>query len=131
MGSSPALNIQKDIEFPSAGKNFFPDDLHWHPRIIAELNGQHVKVAKLKGPFIWHRHDSEDEMFLVIKGRLRIRLRDETLEIEEGEIVVIPSGVEHKPETDEETHILLIEPASTLNTGDKNNDFTRNHLDWI
>jgi mannose-6-phosphate isomerase-like protein (cupin superfamily) len=89
----------------------------WHPRIVAELNGQHVKVVKLRGPFTWHHHEHEDELFLVVRGRLRMELRDRTLELSEGELLVVPRGVEHRPVADEEAEVLLFEPAGTLNTG--------------
>lgn len=104
---------------------------HWHPRIVAELNGQHVKLARLKGEFTWHKHEQEDEMFLVVSGTLKIELRDKTLVINEGEFVVIPKGVEHKPVADSEVKVMLFEPAGTLNTGDKSNELTKEHIDWI
>jgi mannose-6-phosphate isomerase-like protein (cupin superfamily) len=91
---------------------------HWHPRIVASLNDQHVKLAKLQGEFIWHRHPAEDELFLVVKGSLLIRLRDQDLHLAPGQLVVIPRGVEHMPVAVEEVHVLLLEPASTINTGD-------------
>ncbi len=90
---------------------------HWSPRIVAELNGQHVKVAKLKGEFVWHDHANEDEMFLVVKGSLRIEFRDKAVTLGPGEMVVVPRGVEHKPVAEEEVSVLLFEPASTVNTG--------------
>ena len=99
-------------------------DEHWSPRIVAELNGQQVKVAKLEGEFIWHQHETEDELFLVLKGRLRIELRDGEITLGEGECVVVPAGVEHRPVADEEVHLLLFEPASTLNTGNQRNERT-------
>ena len=83
---------------------------HWSPKIVAELNGSYVKLAKLKGEFVWHRHEAEDELFLVVKGRLIIRLRDGDLVLREGELAVIPRGVEHLPVADEEVHVLLVEP---------------------
>lgn len=89
----------------------------WSPRIAGELNGQHVKVARVQGEFIWHHHDKEDELFLVINGRLRMEFRDRTVFIGPGEFIIVPRGVEHRPSADEETHIVLFEPASTLNTG--------------
>jgi mannose-6-phosphate isomerase-like protein (cupin superfamily) len=89
----------------------------WHPRIIGEINAAYVKLAKLKGEFIWHKHDEEDEMFFVIKGLLVIRLRDGELQIGEGELAIIPRGVEHLPIADEEVQVLLIEPKTTRNTG--------------
>ncbi len=93
-------------------------DAHWSPKIVAELNGQHVKLAKLLGEFVWHRHENEDELFLVLEGELRIELRDGEVTLREGECVVIPRGVEHKPVAEAEVHVLLFEPASTVNTGD-------------
>lgn len=96
----------------------------WSPRIVAELNGQHVKVAKFRGPFVWHRHEEEDELFLVLKGRLRMEFRGRTAEVGEGELIVVPRGVEHRPVAEEEVHILLFEPAGTLNTGDVRNERT-------
>jgi mannose-6-phosphate isomerase-like protein (cupin superfamily) len=93
-------------------------DDHWAPRIVAELNGQHVKVAKIHGEFVWHHHEEEDELFLVLAGRLWIDLRgDDSLVLGPGQMCVIPRGVEHRPRADTETHILLFEPAGTLNTG--------------
>lgn len=104
---------------------------YYNPRIVAELNNQHVKLAKLKGEFVWHKHDVEDELFLVIKGKLLMELRDKTIEINEGEFFIVPHGVEHKPVAPEETHILLFEPASTLNTGDVENEMTKKKLEKI
>lgn len=89
----------------------------WSPRIVAELNGQHVKLAKLQGEFVWHHHEDEDELFLVLEGRLVIRLRDRDIVLEKGECFVVPKGVEHQPVAEEEVHVLLLEPATTLNTG--------------
>ena len=97
---------------------------HYSPKLVAELNGQAVKLAKLQGPFIWHHHDDEDELFLVIKGRLRMELRDGDIILEEGEMLVVPRGVEHRPSAEEETHILLFEPSTTLNTGNVRNERT-------
>ena len=90
---------------------------HWTPKVVAELNGQEVKLVKLQGEFVWHHHEREDELFLVLKGQLRMELRDGTLELGPGEMVVVPRGVEHRPCADEEVELLLFEPASTLNTG--------------
>lgn len=104
---------------------------HWSPRIVAELNGQHVKLAKLHGEFIWHSHAEEDELFLVIAGRLRIELRDGVIELGPGEMAVIPRGIEHKPVAAEETHVLLFEPASTVNTGTAGGARTIAAPDWI
>ena len=91
---------------------------HWQPKIVAELNGQHVKLAKLQGEFIWHQHEHEDELFLVISGQLRMELRDGTIELGPGEMLVVPRGVEHRPVADAEVSLMLFEPAGTLNTGD-------------
>ena len=96
----------------------------WSPRIVGELNGQQVKVAKLEGEFVWHHHADEDELFLVLRGRLAIHLRDRVIELDPGEFFIVPRGVEHKPVTQEEVHVLLLEPVSTLNTGNVRNQFT-------
>ena len=104
---------------------------HWNPRVIGDLNGQQVKAVKLKGEFVWHHHDNEDELFLVIKGTLRMEFRDKIEEIKEGEFIIVPRGVEHKPVAAEEVHILLFEPASTLNTGNVENEKTRKTLEHI
>jgi mannose-6-phosphate isomerase-like protein (cupin superfamily) len=104
----------------------------WNPRVVAELNGQHVKVVKLAGPFVWHHHDHEDELFLVIRGVLRMELRDRAVELSPGELIVIPRGVEHRPCADGECEILLFEPASTVNTGNAADDArTRTVLEHI
>ncbi len=97
---------------------------YWSPKIIGELNGQYVKVVKLKGSFIWHHHENEDELFLVLKGILKIHLKDKTVQLNEGEFFIVPKGVEHKPVAEEEVHILLFEPAETLNTGNVKNERT-------
>ncbi|MGA7194711.1 MAG: cupin domain-containing protein [Anaerolineales bacterium] len=102
----------------------------WHPKIVGELNDSYVKLAKLKGEFVWHHHDNEDELFLVIKGTLVIKLRDQELTIHEGEFVIIPKGVEHLPVAEEEVQVLLLEPKSTLNTGDVQNEKTVD-AEWI
>jgi mannose-6-phosphate isomerase-like protein (cupin superfamily) len=104
---------------------------HFSPQIIAELNGQHVKLVKFKGEFVWHSHKDEDELFYVIKGSFYMDLRDRTLEIKEGEMIVILKGTEHRPRAEEEVHIMLFEPVGTINTGDTESVFTRNELDWI
>lgn len=104
---------------------------YWKPYIAGELNGQLVKLDKLKGEFVWHHHENEDEMFLVVKGRFRIEFRDKTVQLEEGEFIVVPRGVEHKPVADEECWILLFEPASTLNTGNVENERTQRELQKI
>jgi mannose-6-phosphate isomerase-like protein (cupin superfamily) len=104
---------------------------YWKPYIAGELNGQLVKLDKLKGEFVWHHHENEDEMFLVVKGRFRIEFRDKTVWMEEGEFIVVPRGVEHKPVADEEAWILWFEPASTLNTGNVKNQFTLRELEKV
>ncbi|HEY4052620.1 MAG TPA: cupin domain-containing protein [Terriglobales bacterium] len=104
---------------------------YWKPYIAGELNGQLVKLDKLKGEFVWHHHENEDEMFLVVKGRFRIEFRDKTVWLEEGEFIVVPHGVEHKPVADEEAWIVLFEPASTLNTGNVDNEFTLRELEKV
>jgi mannose-6-phosphate isomerase-like protein (cupin superfamily) len=90
---------------------------HWSPKIIAELNGQHVKLVEFRGPFVWHQHEQEDELFLVVQGRFRMEFRDRKVELGAGELLVVPRGVEHRPVADEEVSVLLFEPASTVNTG--------------
>lgn len=104
---------------------------YWKPYIAGELNGQLVKLDKLKGEFIWHQHENEDEMFLVVKGNFRIEFRDKTAHLKEGEFIVVPRGVEHKPVADEECWILLFEPASTLNTGNVEHALTQRHLEKV
>ncbi len=90
---------------------------HWSPRIVGELNGQQVKLVKFQGEFVWHHHENEDELFLVVKGRFRMDFRDRQVCLEEGDLLIVPRGVEHRPVADAEVHVLLFEPASTLNTG--------------
>jgi mannose-6-phosphate isomerase-like protein (cupin superfamily) len=90
---------------------------HWRPRVAAELNGQEVKLAKIRGEFVWHHHEREDELFLVVKGRLRLEFRDRTVELSPGEFLVVPHGIEHRPVAEEEVELLLFEPAATRNTG--------------
>jgi mannose-6-phosphate isomerase-like protein (cupin superfamily) len=97
---------------------------HWDPRIAGELNGQYVKLVKFEGEFVWHHHQNEDELFLVTKGRFRMDFRDREVWLEEGEFFIVPRGVEHRPVALEEAHVLLFEPASTLNTGNVSNAMT-------
>lgn len=97
---------------------------HWSPRIAGELNGQQVKLVKFKGPFVWHHHDHEDELFYVVKGSFDMEFRDKTVTIREGEFIVVPRGVEHRPNAKEEVQVMLFEPASTLNTGNTENEKT-------
>jgi mannose-6-phosphate isomerase-like protein (cupin superfamily) len=105
---------------------------YFNPRIAGELNGQHVKLVKAKGDFVWHHHVEEDELFLVVKGRFRMEFRDRDVWVEEGEFLIVPRGVEHRPVAEEEVHILLFEPASTLNTGNaEDSELTRRQLERI
>jgi len=109
--------------------NFFSD--HWKPRIIGEVNDCYLKAVKVKGDFVWHHHENEDELFLVVKGTLRMKFRDHEAVIKEGEFIIVPRGVEHCPVADEEAHIVLIEPKSTLNTGNVTNERTVAELERI
>jgi mannose-6-phosphate isomerase-like protein (cupin superfamily) len=115
---------------------------HWNPRIVGELNGQYLKLVKFQGPFTWHHHDTEDEMFLVVKGRFRMDLRENASDksesgaqreiwLEAGEFIIVPRGVEHRPVAHEEAEVLLFEPASTLNTGNVRDEFTVPKLEWL
>ncbi len=104
---------------------------YWKPYIIADLNGQQVKVAKFRGEFVWHHHDNEDEMFLVVRGRFRVEFQDKHVWLDEGELIVVPRGVEHRPVAEEEVHVLLFEPVSTLNTGNVINEYTLKKSDKI
>ncbi len=101
---------------------------HWNPHVVGELNGQHVKIAKLAGEFVWHHHDAGDELFLVLVGRLVIMLRDRDVALEPGEFFIVPKGVEHKPVATEEVHVLLFEPIGTRNTGNVRDERTRDTL---
>ena len=104
---------------------------HWQPKIVGELNGQMIKLVKFQGEFVWHKHDVEDELFLVVKGRFRMEYRDRHVWLEPGEFVIVPRGVEHRPVADEEAHVLLFEPATTLNTGNVRNERTVEQLERI
>ncbi|MBN1200568.1 MAG: cupin domain-containing protein [Anaerolineae bacterium] len=107
-------------------------DEHWSPKVVGELNGSYVKLAKIKGEFIWHHHADEDELFLVVKGRLLIKLRDRDIWLDEGEFFIVPRGVEHKPVAEDEVHILMLEPTTTLNTGNVTDDVhTQTEVEWI
>ncbi len=103
----------------------------WTPKIISELNGQQVKLAKLHGEFVWHNHAHEDELFFVIKGELIIEFRDKTVNLGPGEMIVVPAGVDHKPIAQEEVHVMLIEPAAIKHTGNVQHELTKEKLDWI
>lgn len=104
---------------------------YWDPKIAAQFNGQHMRLAKLKGEFVWHSHAEEDEVFVVIDGNLRIEFRDKTVELGPGEVLVIPRGIEHKPVADEEVKVMLLEPATTVNTGENDSELTRKNLEAI
>ena len=105
---------------------------HWNPRIVGELNGQHVKLVKFRGEFVWHKHEHEDELFLVIKGSFVMELRDKSVTMREGDSIIIPRGVEHRPVAEEEVEVLLFEPAGTLNTGNAPaSTLTRDVLDHL
>ena len=106
-------------------------DEYWSPKIVGELNGQLVKLAKLKGEFVWHHHDHEDELFMVIKGQLTIKLKNQDIQLNEGQFFIIPKGVEHLPVAIEECHVMLFEPKSVLNTGNVTNEMTVQKLDKI
>lgn len=104
---------------------------HWDPKIVAELNGQQVKLVKFQGPFTWHKHDAEDELFLVVDGAFDMEFRDRTVRLGPGELIVVPRGVEHRPVAEEEAHVLLFEPATTVNTGDAGGPLTKTALERI
>lgn len=123
--------MRPQIEKVNLQQKFALFDDYWSPRIAGEINDSHVKLVKLKGEFVWHHHQDEDELFLVVKGNLRIELREGEIRLEEGEFVVIPRGVEHRPVADEEAHVLLLEPQSTLNTGNVTSERTVARLERI
>lgn len=104
---------------------------HWSPKIIAQMNDYHFKLAKIQGEFVWHSHPETDEVFIVLDGIVRINLRDGEVELRAGEMFVVPKGVEHKPIAEQECHILLVEPAGTVNTGDARGELTVEQLEWI
>jgi mannose-6-phosphate isomerase-like protein (cupin superfamily) len=103
----------------------------WNPKIVGALNDFYVKLVKVQGEFVWHQHENEDELFLVVKGRLLIKLRDRDIQLDEGEFAIIPKGVEHLPVAEEEAHVVLLEPKTTLNTGDAQSERTVANLQWI
>jgi mannose-6-phosphate isomerase-like protein (cupin superfamily) len=104
---------------------------HWSPKIVGELNGQQVKLVKFRGEFVWHHHENEDELFLVVKGRFRMDFHDRQVWLDEGELLIVPRGVEHRPVAPEEVHVLLFEPAATLNTGNVTDELTVREPDRI
>jgi len=118
-----AVNLEQKLELI---------DTHWDPKIVAELNENYIKLARIKGEFVWHKHDNEDELFYVVRGQLTIRFRDRDVHLAPGELCVIPKGVEHMPVAPEEVCIMLVEPKSTLNTGDAEGDArTKTEEEWI
>jgi mannose-6-phosphate isomerase-like protein (cupin superfamily) len=122
LGSAEKVNIAQKLAL---------FDEHWSPKVVGELNGQHIKLVKFLGEFVWHHHDEEDEMFLVIDGRFRMEFRDREVWIERDEFIVVPHGVEHRPVAEEEVSVMLFEPASTLNTGNVTGEMTVAELDRI
>ena len=123
MGSSPEkVNL--------AGKFDLIED-YWSPKIVGELNGQYIKLAKVQAKFVWHHHEDEDELFLVIKGKLTIQLREREIQLEKGEFLIVPRGVEHRPVANEVVHLLLFEPKTTINTGNIRDEKTQEGAEWI
>ena len=118
----------KKINFKSKFQKF---DEHWSPKVIAEMNDYQFKLVKIERDFIWHQHDETDEVFIVIEGKIFIEFKDEKVEINEGEMIVVPKGVKHKPYAEEEAKIMLIEPKGVLNTGNKRNEYTKDNDIWI
>lgn len=116
------VNIQQKL-------SLFTD--HWSPQIVGELNGQHVKLVKFKGEFVWHKHDNEDELFYVVKGKFNMEYRDKVVTVNENEFLIVPKGVEHRPVALEEVAVMLFEPVTTLNTGDAISDLTKHDLPTI
>jgi mannose-6-phosphate isomerase-like protein (cupin superfamily) len=104
---------------------------HWSPKIVGELNNQHVKLVKFQGPFTWHHHENEDELFYVVKGSFVMELRDKNIELNTGDFLIVPKGVEHRPNSTEEVWVMLFEPADTLNTGNTENEFTKKELERL
>ena len=119
MGHAPGTTIMNRINL---SEKFAQVSEHWRPKIVGELNGQEVKIAKFKGTFVWHRHEHEDELFLVWRGRMRVEFRDDVVELGEGEMLVVPRGIEHRTVADEEVEVILFEPAATRNTGNVTNE---------
>ena len=112
-------------------EKFAQIDSYWDPKVAAEFNGQQMRLAKLKGEFVWHSHEEEDEVFFVIDGELKIEFRNQTVNLSSGEVLVIPKGVEHRPVAEDEVKVMLIEPASTVNTGEITSELTKQNLDKI
>jgi mannose-6-phosphate isomerase-like protein (cupin superfamily) len=104
---------------------------HWDPKVVGELNGQHVRLVKFRGEFVWHKHDVEDELFLVVRGSFNMQFRDRVTPVNEGEFIIVPRGIEHCPKAEQEVHVLLFEPAATVNTGDAGGERTITELERI
>jgi len=122
---------EKQLNKVNLSEKFSLINNYWDPKIVGELNNQYVKIAKLKGEFVWHHHEKEDELFMVIKGHLTIKLRDSNIELNEGEFYIIPRGVEHMPVAEDEVHVLMFEPQTTVNTGNADSDKTISNLEKI
>jgi mannose-6-phosphate isomerase-like protein (cupin superfamily) len=125
------MNKDSTMEKVNLSQKFKLFDELWTPKIVGELNGQYVKLAKTQGEFVWHKHDSEDEFFLVVKGSFTIKLRERDIRLDEGEFCIVPKGIEHKPVAEEAAHLLVFEPKSTKHTGDVKSDLTVEKLEWI
>jgi mannose-6-phosphate isomerase-like protein (cupin superfamily) len=123
--------VKPDINVVNIAEKLQRFHEQWKPKIVGELNGSYVKLVKFQGEFVWHHHEAEDELFMVVKGSLRMRLRERDLVVRPGEFIIIPRGVEHLPVADEETHVVLFEPKSTLNTGNVSNERTVPNLERI
>jgi mannose-6-phosphate isomerase-like protein (cupin superfamily) len=122
--SKPDVREHRRMEKVNLREKFALFSDRWSPKVVGELNGHHVKLVKLLGEFVWHKHDHEDELFLVVSGRFRMEFRDRQVWLEEGEFLVVPRGVEHRPVAGDEAQVLLFEPATTLNTGDVRDERT-------
>jgi len=125
------MKKEKQLNKVNLSEKFSLVNNYWDPKIVGELNNQYVKIAKLKGVFVWHHHEKEDELFMVVKGHLTIKLRDSNIELNEGEFYVIPRGVEHMPVAEDEVQVLMFEPQTTVNTGNADSDKTISNLEKI
>jgi mannose-6-phosphate isomerase-like protein (cupin superfamily) len=124
-------NRERPMNKVNLAKTFARFTDQWSPKIVGELNGQQVKLVRFQGEFVWHHHEAEDELFLVVAGRFRMEFRDRQVWLEKGEFLIVPRGVEHRPVAEEEALVLLFEPATTLNTGNVRNERTREKLDVL
>jgi mannose-6-phosphate isomerase-like protein (cupin superfamily) len=123
--------MELQLQQVNLAEKFSLFDSHWEPKIVGELNGQYVKIAKLKGEFVWHHHESEDELFLVVKGSLILKLKDADIKLNEGEFYIVPKGVEHMPVAEKEVHVLMFEPKGTVNTGNTESEKTIDALEKL